>query len=261
MIHRLIAIGLGGLLSAAACGQSFNLDLGEPGAGPPGTYAAAGHPGFWISIPGTQGATYFNLVDVNGEVTNVNMYQFGGTETLQVDDPDLTGDDATLMNDFLITHTTIENCLFFSNLEPGTYEVILYARMPAQPGVQSITNVDQEPGNPHHLVGGEWTGQHELYVSYAFHTAEVAASGPDAGKLGAHSGVPSGGDFGIGAALNGIQVHKMVPGDLDGDGTVGVADLLLLLGAWGPCDGCPEDLDGDGQVGVGDLLILLANWG
>ena len=54
------------------------------------------------------------------------------------------------------------------------------------------------------------------------------------------------------------------PGDLDGDGQVGPADLLILLGAWGPCDdcdNCPEDLDGDCAVGTNDLVILLGNWG
>ena len=54
-------------------------------------------------------------------------------------------------------------------------------------------------------------------------------------------------------------------GDLDGDGSVGVTDLLILLGNWGPCldppTTCPTDLDGDGNVGVVDLLILLGSWG
>ena len=55
--------------------------------------------------------------------------------------------------------------------------------------------------------------------------------------------------------------------DLDGSGSVGVKDLLILLGNWGPCNDCklpgecPADLDGDCTVGVVDLLILLANWG
>ena len=50
--------------------------------------------------------------------------------------------------------------------------------------------------------------------------------------------------------------------DLNHDGTVNVADLLILLSAWGPCiTACPADLDGDGAVNVADLLILLANWG
>ncbi len=50
-------------------------------------------------------------------------------------------------------------------------------------------------------------------------------------------------------------------GDVDGDGVVGVPDLLLLLAAWGTNPGGPPDFDGDGQVAVPDLLALLANWG
>ncbi len=47
---------------------------------------------------------------------------------------------------------------------------------------------------------------------------------------------------------------------------MGIIDLLLLLGAWGPCpDRCPPfctgDLDGDCTVGIVDLLMLLGNWG
>ena len=56
---------------------------------------------------------------------------------------------------------------------------------------------------------------------------------------------------------------ETIPGDLTGDGTVGVADLLILLDEWGECqdpDDCPADLNGDGSVGVADLLILLDNW-
>lgn len=54
-------------------------------------------------------------------------------------------------------------------------------------------------------------------------------------------------------------------GDLDGDFSVGILDLLSLLASWGACppppDQCPADIDGDGMVGVLDLLELLANWG
>ncbi len=49
--------------------------------------------------------------------------------------------------------------------------------------------------------------------------------------------------------------------DLDGDGTVGTTDLLLLLGAWGLDPGGPPDFDGDGNVGTSDLIELLGNWG
>ncbi len=55
-------------------------------------------------------------------------------------------------------------------------------------------------------------------------------------------------------------------GDLDGDGTVGIADFLALLGAWGPCDACddvpcPADLNQDCVVGTWDFLGLLGAWG
>jgi hypothetical protein len=58
----------------------------------------------------------------------------------------------------------------------------------------------------------------------------------------------------------------IIVGDIDGDGSVGVTDLLQLLSAWGDCEApcpptCPADLDANCTVGVGDLLLLLANWG
>ncbi|MCH7925185.1 MAG: hypothetical protein IIC51_06590 [Planctomycetes bacterium] len=58
-----------------------------------------------------------------------------------------------------------------------------------------------------------------------------------------------------------FQVVSSCPWDLDDDGDVGVKDLLILLGAWGPCKGCPADFDDSGDVGVKDLLILLGAWG
>ena len=55
------------------------------------------------------------------------------------------------------------------------------------------------------------------------------------------------------------------PGDVDGDGVVGVVDLLNLLAVWGPCpddpDPCWADLDRDGVVELADLVGLLENWG
>ena len=51
-----------------------------------------------------------------------------------------------------------------------------------------------------------------------------------------------------------------VPGDVDDDGVVNVADVLAIIAAWGPCDGCTEDLNNDGNVDVNDLLEVIANW-
>ncbi len=60
---------------------------------------------------------------------------------------------------------------------------------------------------------------------------------------------------------DGVPDECACPLDLDGDGAVGVSDLLGLLAAWGSDPGGPPDLDGDGTVGIGDLLELLAGWG
>ena len=62
--------------------------------------------------------------------------------------------------------------------------------------------------------------------------------------------------------LSGIPPQPVdCPADLNGDGSVGILDLLALLAAWGTNPGGPPDLDGDGTVGILDLLTLLANWG
>lgn len=57
-----------------------------------------------------------------------------------------------------------------------------------------------------------------------------------------------------------------IPGDIDCDGYVGLADLSALLTAYGTCKGDPfydpqADLDQDGCVGLPDLSILLTNFG
>jgi hypothetical protein len=49
------------------------------------------------------------------------------------------------------------------------------------------------------------------------------------------------------------------PGDLDGDGSVGGADLAIMLGGWGSSG--LTDLDGSGITDGGDLAILLGAWG
>jgi hypothetical protein len=46
-------------------------------------------------------------------------------------------------------------------------------------------------------------------------------------------------------------------GDLDRDGTIGPADVGLLLLDFGPCSRCPSDLDGNGEVDSGDIAFLL----
>ena len=49
-------------------------------------------------------------------------------------------------------------------------------------------------------------------------------------------------------------------GDVDGSGSVGVEDMLQLIGDWGT-DNAESDINGDGLVDVTDLLLLVGNWG
>jgi len=56
------------------------------------------------------------------------------------------------------------------------------------------------------------------------------------------------------------------PGDLNGDGAVDLADLSLMLAAFGACEGDPRylpeaDLDGSQCIELADLGVLLANYG
>lgn len=60
-----------------------------------------------------------------------------------------------------------------------------------------------------------------------------------------------------------IPVPVPLPGDLDGDGFVGVTDLNIVLSAWNgstPPGGVFGDPTGDGFVGIADLNLVLSNW-
>jgi hypothetical protein len=49
--------------------------------------------------------------------------------------------------------------------------------------------------------------------------------------------------------------------DITGDGTVGVADILALIEAWGACSNCAADINDDGNVNIIDLLEVVGAWG
>lgn len=56
------------------------------------------------------------------------------------------------------------------------------------------------------------------------------------------------------------------PGDTDGDGSVGLTDLLNVLSSFGLCQGIPgfipgADLNGNGCVDLEDLLTVLSHFG
>lgn len=201
------------LLATAASAESINIDFGQPDDAPPATYAAAGRAGLWNALVAPNGSTTIDLLDVDGDITDVSVRQLGGTATLTVDDPATLGEDSLLLDDYLVTfNAQIESCLFFENVDPGLYEVLLYAWMPLQPAVLSYTNIDQEDDNPHYEVGGTWTGGHEEFVTYSRHIVEVSANG----ILNMHSGIVPVADPQLGAALNAMQFRPLAEVFSDG---------------------------------------------
>lgn len=195
----MIAIAVAGTASA----QSFNIDFGEPENKSADSYAGAGLAGFWNAMIGEHGETYIDLIDINGNSTDAMLTQIGGLDTLLDDDPETTGGDDTLMDDFLITYNEdLESCVNINNLSLGWYEVIIYAWMPNRPEVFQYTSVDEEPDMPFRTVGGPWSDGHAELVTYSRHFAHIGGDG----HLGLHSGIVPGHDPDLGAALNGVQI-------------------------------------------------------
>ena len=65
---------------------------------------------------------------------------------------------------------------------------------------------------------------------------------------------------GLVGMANPVWLQHTIVGDIDGDGEIGITDLLSILETWGECSNCISDLDHDGFVGINDLLGLIALW-
>lgn len=62
-----------------------------------------------------------------------------------------------------------------------------------------------------------------------------------------------------------VDVIRLCASDLDGDGLVGVNELVSVITHWGSCPDaaapCPADVDCDGVVDVDDLVRIIGDWG
>ena len=251
-------------LISVVVGQSFNVAVGPTLMQPSPTYGAAGVAGYWNAFPAYHNTTTNDIRQLNGAVTNVDVWQYGGTELRSTNDPGTSGNDALLMDHCQVTYTTnLETCLFFYNLQLGEYEILIYGMMPAVPSVLSYTSCDEEPGQPHHTIGGAWPGQHVEEVTYSRHRANVTAPN---GLLRLHSGIVPGQNPAMGAAFNGVQIRKLPPkspGDMDCSGRVNGADLrgfvdaLLMPSAYyssqPACRIDNADMNNDGLMTTADV--------
>src|SRR5262249_29705819 len=95
------------------------------------------------------------------------------------------------------------NCLFLDGLAVGTYEIVTYAWMPTAPSTPNRVRIDNNATIT--TVSGAWPGAQTETITYARHFVGV----PAGGTMGIHSGVPTGGNYAIGAALNAVQIRKL----------------------------------------------------
>ena len=111
--------------------------------------------------------------------------------------------------------------------------------------LETVGPVDQSDGgwyDVEHTLSGEG----EIQVRFA------------CGDLGAGSVIEAGVD-GVSISESYCDEVSCV-GDVSGDGTVDVTDILAVVGAWGNTSG-PEDVNQDGIVNVSDVLVVVGAWG
>lgn len=124
-------------------------------------------------------------------------------------------------------------------------------------GNPSIAYHNQSTGSLMHAWhdGAQWNTQVAVAGSFEVPTGFT----PSIAFNDFGTGFPAIAYFDISSELRFVE-DPPLPGDLNGDGVIGVPDLLVMLGDWGLASS-PADLNDDATVDVLDLLLLLANWG
>jgi hypothetical protein len=231
------------LLACRADAQCFNVEFGTPGTPPPADYAAAGLSGAWNTF-GVLSNTPQPIVNIFGVNTGVTIKNIGGTAIISADDRATSAGDELLVDDMLISLCNpLDACLYFANLQNGTYEVLIYAKTPNSPSINNVRVDFADQGNQ--LVGGTWPGEHQESITYARFTITTSN-----GKIDFHSGLFNG-NFQSG--LNGVQIRRLVTGDLNGDQLVNEIDRSAFCSAIGSAAGedaydMYADLNEDGVI-------------
>jgi hypothetical protein len=196
---RTVVVVVSLAIAAPAAAQSVNVAFGSDVAPPSADYAAAGAAGTWNRVTGIAGQS-FDLVGLDGKPSGVSVSQSPTTTLIaSTADPSVSGDDAALLDNGLVT-TGAETCLSFSGFAAGDYEVLIYAWTPDMPSVKSRTRQDEAPSTID--VGGAWTGAHAEGVTYARYVVELGSNAALPAHSGLETSMPS-------AALNGIQIRPL----------------------------------------------------
>lgn len=131
----------------------------------------------------------------------------------------------------------------------GTYDVDLLVQATNAPST-GLLNIGGEPYNPPSNSG-----------SYTITLPDLVANGNPVSVGAFFTDLPTCASPENATTWTAPQPCSC-PGDLDGDGIIGVSDTLEILANFG-CDGngCTGDIDGDLLVGVSDILQLLSVFG
>lgn len=224
---------------------------------------------WYVDDPSSQAGSAFNYSRTLTDCQATRIEQVGWTlrACARVDDPD---SQATI----IIGHNTgTRRYDMWLSTNAGGEPVV---RLQDDPGVCGPGGIDvtlSGPGTPCHgtdyhlyeLVYDPGAGSADLFIDGIERFSDYPGH---AFGLGNYAGViwGSGSSCADGYAefrLVQFEINGPQPpvADINCDGAVDVQDLLLLLGAWGPCLGCDEDVNGSGAVDVVDLLALLGEWG
>lgn len=115
--------------------------------------------------------------------------------------------------------------------------------------------IDNQSSNP--FFAGEDKGNFSLIPGSPALKSGSPLPSDVAAAVGVAADVPV--DRGALVWPGGRSSEAVRAGDLNGDGSVGITDLSILLTGWGKPG--PADLNADGVVSITDLSILLSRWG
>ena len=126
-------------------------------------------------------------------------------------------------------------------------------------GLGSITNSTAGPSLEYYYFFYVWNVESTLEVTCAGPRSPVTidvsqCTDPGACNFNASATVDDG-------SCEYASCAETCYGDLNGDGSITVGDLLTVLSDFGCASSCNADIDGDDQVSVQDLLALLSVYG
>ncbi len=241
--------------AANAAAQSLNVDIGQNVLfpAPASSYAAVGSAGAWNPVAAP--ASALALVGLDGAPTGATITSSGGFLNFDYDNFGTTGEAQNLLDDVhdLGGPTSIVTWTF-AGLVDDDYTVYTYAWAPDNTTFRTRVAVAGSL-DPEQDVGGQWTGSHQLGVTYARHRVTVSG-----GTLAIGLTTLSG--FG---SLNGFQLVRgsffTYPTLCAGDGS-GAACPCGNTGGAGR--GCGNSIDATGALLVatgaasvaGDTLVL-----